>query len=179
MNAEPDDDVDALMARLCDGDRSAFSLVFKRLWAPTHRLCMGLLKNEADASDAAQQAMEKILERASDYDPKRPAMPWALAIASWECRTILRKRSRRRETSEVTEASTDAGVHDPETDLVQRELTEAAVAAMGQLSDNDRQALLATFWEEAASVDGAALRKRRERALTRLRNSWRRLYGLD
>jgi len=85
--ARPDADIDGLMARLAEGDRSVFTLVFTRLWEPTLRLCQSLLKNEADASDAAQEAMQKILERAGDYDSSRPAMPWALAIAAWECRT--------------------------------------------------------------------------------------------
>ena len=93
-------ELDALMARLADGDRAAFTPVFRALWAPMVRFCRTLTNNEADAADAAQMAMEKLLERAHEYDPKRPAMPWALAIAGWECRTLARKRSRRRETHE-------------------------------------------------------------------------------
>ena len=64
-------------------------------------------------------------------------------------------------------------------DAVERQLVEAAATALGTLSDADRETLLATFWEEAASVGGATLRKRRERALVRLRAAFRRLYGLD
>ncbi|HEX6275868.1 MAG TPA: sigma factor, partial [Polyangiaceae bacterium] len=86
-----------MMARLAEGDRSAFSPVFTRLWPRTLRFCQSLLKSEADASDAAQEAMQKIFERAGDYDASRPAVPWALAIAAWECRTLQRKRQRRRE----------------------------------------------------------------------------------
>lgn len=100
MTETLDPTLDALIAGLAEGDRSAFSPVFEHLWPPMLRLCASILKNDADAADAAQQAMEKILVRASDYDPTRPAMPWALAIASWECGTILRKRSRRREARE-------------------------------------------------------------------------------
>ena len=176
MQTDHDATLDALVARLADGDRSAFTPVFKMLWPPTLRLCMSLLKHEADASDAAQQAMEKILSRASDYDPSRPAMPWALAIAAWECRTISRKRSRRREASE--DAAHEASFDGAEEELVQRNLTEAAVEAMGQLSESDRETLVATFWDEAASVSGATLRKRRERAVDRLRTAFGRLYGL-
>jgi RNA polymerase sigma-70 factor (ECF subfamily) len=169
--------LDALMARLAEGDRSAFTPVFERLWPPTLRLCSTILRNDADAADAAQQAMEKILVRASDYDPARPAMPWALAIASWECRTILRKRGRRKEVPE--DGTTEPATFGRDEDPVQRELVKAAMNAMGTLSDTDREALVSTFWEEAASVRGATLRKRRERALGRLREAFKRLYGLD
>ena len=172
-----DPELNELMGRLAAGDRSAFAPVFQRLHGPIERLCRNLLQNEADAADAAQEAMQKIFERASDYDVGRPAMPWALAIAGWECRTIVRRRTRRRETPD--EAAPEAASGDEEHALIQRDLTAAALHALGDLSDTDREVLLATFWDEAASVSGAALRKRRERALDRLRRAFRRVYGLD
>ena len=124
--------------------------------------------------------MQKILERAPlDYDRARPALPWALAIAGWECRTLARKRSRRREVSALDDATPDIAA-DGEATFVQSDLIRAAVHALGELSVTDREALVATFWDEAAtSVSGATFRKRRERALQRLRSAFRRLYGLD
>ncbi|WP_342374792.1 sigma-70 family RNA polymerase sigma factor [Myxococcus stipitatus] len=177
MNVRLDSELDALMARLADGDRGAFTRVFELLWEPIQTLCRNLLKNEADAADAGQDAMHKILERASDFDRTRPAMPWALAIAGWECRTLARRRERRREEDEASIPS-QAGPHAEEV-FLQRDLTAAAMAALGELSDVDREVLVATFWDEAASVSGPTLRKRRERALDRLRKTFRSLYGLD
>lgn len=172
-------ELDELMVRLAKGDRAVFSEVFGLLWGPIQRLCQSLLKHEADAQDAAQEAMQKILERASDYDPKRPALPWALAIAGWECRTLRRKRGRRREAGEVGLTNLPAGGdgdHDAERRFVERDLANAAVAALGNLSPVDQEVLVATFWEEAGS--GPTMRKRRERALVRLRDTFRRLYAL-
>jgi RNA polymerase sigma-70 factor (ECF subfamily) len=177
MDEKPEESLEVLMARLADGDRSVFSRVFKELWAPTHRLCMTLLKNEADASDAAQEALAKVLERASDYDRTRRAMPWALAIAAWECKTLRKKLARRREVPEHDVLEPTGG--DAREELVRRDLFQAAISAMGELSPTDRETLVATFWDEAGAVSGATFRKRRERALERLRNSWKRLYGLD
>lgn len=175
MNVPVQEELGTLLTRLADGDRSVFSLVFRRLWGPTHRFCTSLLKNEADASDAAQQAMEKILERASDYDPTRSPMPWALAIAAWECRTLRRKRFRRREADEreMGEPATDGA----EDEIQQRDMARAAVTAMGELSKLDQETLLASFWDESTTATGTTLRKRRERALERLRGAFRRLYG--
>ncbi|HWA70704.1 MAG TPA: sigma-70 family RNA polymerase sigma factor [Polyangiaceae bacterium] len=170
-------ELDQLVQRLAEGDRSAFTAAFRLLWPPVLRLCRGMLRNDVDAEDAAQQAMEKILTRSSDYDPARAALPWALAIASWECRTIRRKHARRREQPEPIREGTSET--DQEELHIQRELVDAAVNAMGTLSETDRETLVATFWEEAASVQGPTLRKRRERAVTRLRAAFRRLYGLD
>jgi RNA polymerase sigma-70 factor (ECF subfamily) len=64
---------------------------------------------------------------------------------------------------------------------VRAELSRAASAALETLSEQDREVLVATFWDEAsiAGVTPATLRKRRERALDRMRVAFRRLYGLD
>ncbi len=169
-------ELDNLMKRLADGDRSAFRPVFELLWGPTLRVCQAMLANEADAADGAQQAITKILERTSEYDPSRPALPWALAIAGWECRTMQRARSRRRETPENLAPEAADGVTEDE--LITRQLSAAAVTAMGELSQADQDVLRATYWECASEVSGATLRKRRERALERLRKAFRRLYGL-
>jgi RNA polymerase sigma-70 factor (ECF subfamily) len=176
MQYPTDAGLDPLLARLADGDRSVFREVFRRLWPPTLRLCVSLVKHEADGADAAQQAMVKILERASDYDRERPALPWALAIAAWECRTLNRWRARRREAP--VDSADRALAVEAEHELVNRDLLRAALTSLGELSEIDRETLLATFWEEDSSTSGATLRKRRERALERLRLKFRRLYGL-
>ena len=177
-SGSPNAELNALLTRLAEGDRSAFAPAFRELWPHVMRLCTSMLKNEADAADAAQQAMERILVRAGDYDPARPALPWALAIASWECRTLQRKRTRRREVANSA-VREEAITSDPEQQLEEQELARAVHAAIGELSDLDRQTLLATFWEQDAEVSGVTMRKRRERALARLRTLWKRLYGLD
>jgi RNA polymerase sigma-70 factor (ECF subfamily) len=177
MTRPPGQHLDVLIVRLAEGDRSAFSEVFQALAPPISRLCRKLLKSDSDADDATQEALEKIFTSAHRYDSSRPALPWALAIAAWECRTIQRRRSRRREVSDDAAPELAAGGGDEE--LARRELVRVVVEAMGELSDTDREALVATFLEESASVSGATLRKRRERALSRLKLSLKRLYGFE
>lgn len=176
MSTDTMNELDALLARLADGDRSVFTAVFRLLWPPLLRLCTSMLGSEADGADAAQLALEKVLTRCHEYDRTRPALPWALAIAGWECRTALRKRTRRRELPEERAPEPSAG---SEEDFAQRELERAALAALGLLSPRDREVLVSTYWEEAGSVTGATLRKRRERAVARLRATFKRLYGGD
>ncbi len=168
--------LDELMSRLAEGDRSAFPQVFHQLWEPILRLCTRMTGVDADGADAAQAAMLRIFERSSEYDRKRPALPWALGIASWECRTTLKKRSRLRETPDAM-PETDEGAAAFEQD--RRLMLAAALNAMGTLSELDQQTIVATYWELASTAAGATLRKRRARALTRLRDAFRRLYGLD
>ena len=176
MDTDQKAELDSLLVQLAEGNRAAFTQVFQLLWPAMFRLCRSMLKNEADAADAAQQALEKVLTRCGEYDRKRAALPWALAIAAWECRTLARKRARRRELPHEQAPELASG---SEEELARQQLLAAAVEALGELSFEDREALVATFWEEAASVTGATLRKRRERALKRLRDTFKRLYGLD
>lgn len=169
-------ELDVLMGQLADGDRDAFSPLFRALWTPALKVCQRMLHGEADAADAAQGAMMKILERAGEYDKQRPALPWALGIAAWECRTMLKRQQRLKETTDDAQRSDEGSTAD---EVEQKLLVTAAMHAMGALSEADQQTLVATYWDTAASVGGATFRKRRERALTRLRDTFRRLYGLD
>lgn len=163
------------MKTLAEGDRAAFTPVFRQLWEPTLRLCRQLVG--AEAPDVAQTALLHILERANEYDATRPALPWALGIAAWECRTQRKRHERRRETSAQQPRESDDGAAAAEQE--QRVLVSAALEALGTLSDADQRTLVETYWDLAPPVTGATLRKRRERALTRLRDAFRRLYGLD
>jgi RNA polymerase sigma-70 factor (ECF subfamily) len=169
--------LDSLMTRLAEGDRAAFSGVFRELWPKVRGLCVSLLRNGPDAEDAAQQAMEKVLTRASDYDRERPALHWALAIAAWECRTVARWRERRREVQTDARSERES-TESTEEQFIQAELYQAASSALGELSESDRAALVAAYWEESRSGTPAA-RKRRQRAIERLRVAFRRLYGSD
>jgi RNA polymerase sigma-70 factor, ECF subfamily len=165
----------SLIVRLAEGDRSAFSRLFELLWPRVHSLCLSLLSHPQDADDAAQQAMEKILTRASEYDRTRAAAPWALGIAAWECRTLRRRALRRREVSDdqLPEMQAEGLAED---ELIRRELEGAAVAVLQELSSRDRATLVSAFWEEARSASSPAARKQRQRALDRLRAAFRRLY---
>lgn len=183
VNDEARAELDAAMARLADGDRAAFDPVLTTLRPHVGRLCERMLGRGADADDAAQQALEKVFARASSFRRGHSALPWALAIAAWECRTVVRRRQRARaDGDEGVEAATSPGPG-PDEALLAREIEAAVRDALGRLSEQDRATLSATFEFDASGAagcpgaSGATLRKRRERALERLRLLWRRIDG--
>src|SRR5690348_17316476 len=90
-------EVQALVKRLAEGDRTAIEPSFNALWPVLRRFSARALGNEADAEDAAQQAVTKLFAQVADYDSQRDAVGWALTIAAYECRTVRRQRARRRE----------------------------------------------------------------------------------
>jgi RNA polymerase sigma-70 factor (ECF subfamily) len=172
--------LDHQMARLADGDRSVVEPLFRALWPAIHGYCERVLGQGADADDAAQQAMEKVFQEASQFDRTRHALPWALAITLWECRTVRRRNQRARAVGVESLPDVASGAMSPEDATIHAQLVAEARALLASLSPTDRQVLEETFAEEVEgrlSVPRPTLRKRRERALRRLREAWRLLYG--
>jgi len=164
------------MNRLADGDRSVFDEVYARLWPILSSFCAKTL-SDADAEDAAQQALLKVFDRAPTFERERDALTWALSISVWEVKTIRKRHTRSRLTA-LDEQPLPSMSDDPEGLNAERQIVEAARQVLGQLSEQDQETLLATFHEETPeAVAGATFRKRRERALTRLREAWSRIYA--
>lgn len=165
------------MVRLADGDRSAGPIVFALTWPHLTRFAARALGNEADAHDAAQLGLEKIFAQVSSYDRGRSAMAWCLAVVSWECRTMLRRRQRLREEPIENAAGAHAPDLDPEEQAIDAATLTALREALAQLPFADRQTLEGAFFREASGPKTPALRKRKERALDRLRSLWRAIHG--
>jgi RNA polymerase sigma-70 factor (ECF subfamily) len=172
------------MERLADGDRSAFEPVFAALW-PQLRAFAARVLGPHDGDDAAQAALLKLFARASEFDPSRDALAWALGIAAFECRTFLKKRARRREDPAAEEpfcwhaaAIAQRWGGSPEEALIDRDLCAAAGEVLGLLRPIDRETILSLETGQRA-VAGATFRKRLERALGRFRAVWRTRHGDD
>jgi RNA polymerase sigma-70 factor (ECF subfamily) len=180
MELEPRAAINGLIIRLRDGDRSAGSELFHLLWPVLRNLCSRLLMDSSSAEDAAQRAITRVFEQASRFDPARDGLAWALEIAVWECRTERRRLSRSREVllpappPEIPEERASAAER-----LEQAELGAALEAALGHVPALDRETLRLMLRDSTAAVPAATWRKRKERALRRLKLTWRTLYGFD
>lgn len=166
-----------LFERLADGDRAAFGRVFALLW-PRLRAFAARLVGHADGEDAAQAALLKVFSRASEYDRGRDALAWALGIAAWECRTLRKRRARRREESALPPAAVRDGAPSPEEAAIDRDLRDAAAEILGELRPIDIETI-ASIASGRRAVAGATFRKRMERALARFRLAWRARHGSE
>ena len=170
--------VSATLARLADGDRSAFDALMTELWPVVLAFAKKTLREPADAEDVAQEALIKVASRIADYDRSRDGLTWVYAIATFEVRTQLRRLQRRREVAPPTE---DAEPVDPipaQIDqLIDDEMSAVLTDALGELSDADRALLGLGQGRADEAAAGATIRKRRQRALTKLRTVWSKLYG--
>jgi DNA-directed RNA polymerase specialized sigma24 family protein len=161
------------MVRFADGERAAFDVVFTGLWPLVLAVASRGLPDPRDAEDAAQTALLKVFARIVDLDRGRDGVAWAVTVTAWEVRTLRKRRTRSREGPLDGVDAKDAD--DPEATAVGRDLLAAVSTLVGDLSPLDQAALASAFADEENS-DGT-MRKRRQRALARLRDAWRRFHG--
>jgi RNA polymerase sigma-70 factor (ECF subfamily) len=174
MNDRERGRINEALVRLADGDRGAFDSVFDGLWPHVLAFVSRAMPGHADREDVAQRTLLSVFSRISDFDRQRDGVSWAFGIAGYEVKTLRRQLQRRRETSaddslegvEVTTLSSE--------DLVIRADLRAALAeVLAHLSASDRDVLLDDGdTDMAKGVTRMALRKRRQRALERLRALW-------
>ncbi len=74
-------------------DKAAFTLQSQELLPALYRMCMNILRSDADAQDAVQQCLMKGWAHRADVQPDR-LRPWLMRIAVNECRNIQRYRKR-------------------------------------------------------------------------------------
>jgi RNA polymerase sigma factor (sigma-70 family) len=165
------------MVRFADGDRTAFRTVFDGLWPALLGVSARSLPVRADAEDAAQHAMLKIFSRIADMDRSRDGVAWAITIASFEVMTVRRQRQRRRESPD--DALVTAADHEPQADerVWRAQLGDALRTTVGGLAERDQVAIAAWLDETAPTASNETTRKRRFRAIERLRAAWRNTHG--
>ena len=163
------------MAAAADGDRTAIDPLFAALWPVAVRYATRFVHDAALAEDCTQEALVRLFGQLSRYDRERDALTWMLTHVTWQCRTARRQRDRRRE---VDVASTDT--LDGIALVEERELVRAALEAVDTLAPRDIEIIAAAITDDdelRRAIAPATFRKRLERALARLRLSWRSRHG--
>jgi RNA polymerase sigma factor (sigma-70 family) len=172
VTAPNERELDALMARLADGDRAAFDPLFAALHP--RALAVARMRLEAaDADDAAQQALVRVFARARDFVPGRPVLPWFYAVVANEVHAIRRRRARgaiREAGVEAAGAVAVAPDESPEVAMIREELRASARRAIGTLDEASAEAIRALLGDgPPPDVAPATFRKRVSRAYARLR----------
>ena len=163
----------AAMVRFADGDRAAFRDVFDGLWPICLALATRSLVQRADAEDVAQRAILKVFDRIVDLDRTRDGVAWAMTITAFEVLTMRKQRARRRE--EAVDQDREDERPPAHEQLIEHELAVQVRAVIGEMSDRDREALDAML--SGRKPRGETERKRRFRAIERLRAAWRKAHG--
>lgn len=125
------------------GDPEGFDRWYRAEHPRVWRLCFGFVADAEEADDLAQDAMLKLHDRLSRRDPGRPWREWRNSVVLNLCRDRLRRRAAR-ERAEASAAKERAKELAPDAShaLTQRELREAFAAALGELTEREREAFV-------------------------------------
>ncbi len=181
MDSGADRTEDALLSRIAAGDREAFAAVFARYAPRVKSYLLRLGAPGAIAEDLAQDAMLSVWRRAASYDPaKAKASTWIFVIARNAWIDKLRREKVElayRETSPVSEDSDDEA---PDEAAMRTQTEEQVSAALATLSDEQRQVVLLSFFEDmphseiadALSLPLGTVKSRLRLALIKLKARW-------
>jgi len=137
---------DDLIARACEGDRSAFASIVDRHAPAVLRLARAMTTDGATAEDVAQEAFLNAFRAAATYRPGVASVrTWLFAIARNEARRALRRHDP--PASQVEPLMTlglEAGWGQelPEQALGRAEEDERLASALASLAPDDREILV-------------------------------------
>lgn len=172
---------DALLVRIAAGDRAAFAELFTRFAPRVKSYLLRLGAPAAIAEDLAQEAMLSVWRRASSYDrAKAKASTWIFVIArnAWIDRLRREKvELAYRDALSVSEESEDEA---PDEAAVRTQTEEQVSAALATLSEEQRQVVRLSFFEdrphseiaEKLSLPLGTVKSRLRLALIKLKAHW-------
>ena len=155
--------------------------MYARYGAAMLRHAQLILGRSAQAEDAVQEALVRMLRLNPSLTDERHELAWALAVTGNICRDMLRKQKRRREVSIPEWFDLPDVSGSPEEETEQRERDRRLVRAVMELPDRYREAVLMVYYHEltgsqaadALGITAAAFRSR----LMRARDMLRRMLG--
>ncbi|HEX5927894.1 MAG TPA: sigma-70 family RNA polymerase sigma factor [Solirubrobacterales bacterium] len=129
---------DRLTRRAVRGDERAFAAIFDRYHQPLYRFCLAIVGSPADAQDALQNTMVKVLGALPGEKRQIELKPWLYRIAHNEAVELLR---RRRPTEEL-DPELSAGGSGLAEDAASRERLRRLLSDLEQLPERQRGTLV-------------------------------------
>jgi RNA polymerase sigma-70 factor, ECF subfamily len=171
MSASADPDA-ALMLRVKEGDRAAFTELVERYKQPVTNLIARTINDPTEAEDLAQNAFVQAYKSAHRYEVTAKFSTWMFTIARNLALNEIRRRSRHRAESldQTFDGDDEHPVHQvadrrnagPTEELLSGELVEKVEEALAALPEKQRVALALCredemSYEEIADVIGCTL----------------------
>jgi len=153
----PDPGPEAIVLAVRAGDAAALDRWYREEHPRVWRLCLGFLANGAEAEDAAQDAMLRLLDRLDRWDTRRPWAAWRNAVVVNLCRDRLRRtEARRRAEERAAEERLPSTLPSPVAAAQRAEVREAVIASLESLSPREREAFVLCDLEGLTAADAAS-----------------------
>jgi RNA polymerase sigma factor (sigma-70 family) len=182
VETEPDEA--GLVARAVDGDQAALDEVIRLLSDPLYRLALRMTWRPADAEDAAQEILIRVVTRLSSWRAEARLLTWAYRIGVNYLLNLRRQSPHEAQqvslddfAANLADGLADADYRGPEAAVLAQEMRLSCTQAMLQcLERGERIAFVLSDVFELSSADAAwildtkpaAYRKRLERARHRI-----------
>jgi RNA polymerase sigma factor (sigma-70 family) len=136
---------EALVALAARSEQSALSELYDRYGRPAYGLALRVLRDEALAEDAVQEAFLALWRTAARFVPERgKASTWILTLVHRRAVDLVRREERRRaDTLEHAPEQGGGGVEEEAWLRLQRERVQGALK---QLPDQQREALELAYY---------------------------------
>ena len=169
---EPFDPDAALMLRVKRGDRAAFAELVEKYRQPLFNFIYRTLRDETETEDVAQNVFLQVYKSRDRYERTAKFSTWLFTIARNLCLNEIRRRARHPADSlEETHAEyddqpsrqyEDKKIFLPTDNVLHSELAQKIEAALAELPENQRTAILLCrqdelSYEEIAAVLGCTL----------------------
>lgn len=146
MNEQSDDQ---LIERTLLGERSAFGQLVQRYQTAVYSVAYNVLRNGADAEDAAQSAFLKAYENLDRYNPEFKFFSWLYRIAVNES-INLRRKKKPLTGVEYTEAVETQGTDEL---LAEQEMEDRIGEALMELNPHDRAIIILRHYQDFSYPD--------------------------
>jgi len=179
-----DGDQAELVARAVDGDQAALEEVIRLLSDPLYRLALRMTWRPADAEDATQEILIRVVTRLATWRGEAKLLTWAYRIGVNYLLTLRRRTVPEAQhvslddfRASLADGLADADYQGPEASMLAEEVRLSCTQAMLQCLDRgERVAFVLSDVFELSSADAAwildvtpaAYRKRLERARHRI-----------
>jgi RNA polymerase sigma-70 factor (ECF subfamily) len=142
-----------LMAQIAQGSATAYRDLSATYLDAVLNYCNRLVKNQADAEEITQEAFVRLWKAAPGWQPKATAKTWLFTVAHNLC--LDRLRSARRNTGNTGELQDEAASDSvrPSRRLDQLQQANAVRAALEQLPDRQRHALLLSHYDGLSNAE--------------------------
>ncbi|MBL9169880.1 MAG: RNA polymerase sigma factor [Verrucomicrobiales bacterium] len=146
----PEDDIQKLLQE--KHYQAAFEHLVERMKLKVFHLCMGILRDEASAHDAAQDCFVKVWRGLSGYGGQSALSTWVYTIARNTCLSELRRRAYRVSISLNEEGAEE--IADPNSpppgEGTPRLQTQEMASLLDRLSERHRRVLRLYYFEDCS-----------------------------
>jgi RNA polymerase sigma-70 factor (ECF subfamily) len=137
-----------LVAQARNGELGAMEELVARHQESVYRVALGILRDEDDASDVAQETFLKAFRALKGFRQEASFRTWLLTIAANESRGVLRKSGRRKELA-LESAGPVLSTEDPADDALEKaEAGDRVRELLSELPEKQRQAVTLRIYED-------------------------------